>query len=60
MGDAIFYARWQVARALIHLGIRLAPEGSAKALLVRYLNTYGAEIMVAIVKARKDREESNG
>lgn len=55
----VFMARWHVARALIHLGVRLAPPGPAKQILVQYLEAYGREVLAALA-AHEQRKGEGG
>lgn len=48
MAKALWYARWHLARWLVHGGLVIAPKGPARDLLVGYLNAYGREVMETI------------
>lgn len=44
----LWFLRWQVARWMVHTALQIAPAGAARDLLVRRLNEYGREIMIAL------------
>ena len=48
MKKTIWYARWHLARWMIHTALWIAPRGKARDLLVAYITGYGHEIMEAL------------
>jgi hypothetical protein len=43
-----WFARWHVARWMIHTAMRIAPAGPAQTLLVDHLNAYGRTVLAAL------------
>ena len=43
-----WFARWHVARWMIHTALRIAPAGPARSLLVDHLNAYGRTVLAAL------------
>jgi len=48
MGKLVWFARWHVARWMVHTALTIAPKGPPRTLLVGYLNAYGREVMEAL------------
>jgi hypothetical protein len=44
----MFYTRWEIARLLFWIAVKVAPSGPAKSLLLRYLATFNKHILTAI------------
>lgn len=49
----IRYARFWLGRHLIHIGLRVMPQGPVRAELYNLLDQWGTRMLAAITKARE-------